>query len=129
MKFLFSVLALSLILFGNASAATGYSSSDASYVKSCVTDAKHRIETIGATYSTVGGYDNKPEVSYLTPTFPPAFKNPVRPTQFIHPIEFSVGMTRGFQTKVQVFYSSAKVGDPKACVFQGISFLDQTDAN
>lgn len=129
MKKIFSTVVLTLLFCTDAIAVTGYNSPDDKYVKSCVTDAKHRIETIGAVYSTVGGYDNKPEVNYITPVFPAAFKNPVRPSQYIHPIEFNVGMSRGFQTKVQVFYSSSKVGDSKSCVFQGISFLDQTDAN
>lgn len=114
----------------HAQSARGYNSPDDKYAKVCAADAREKATTIGATYSQVAGYDYPPSVSdSSTPSFPPAFRNPVRKEQYIHPIEFKVRMVRGFETRIRVMYSNSDVQSSTGCVFQGIEFIDLTDAN
>jgi hypothetical protein len=129
MKNAIKTIALSLALIsGVASAADGYQSADKAYAKPCVADARVKATTIAEAYKTAAGYDYDAELKLVDPSFPSAFRNPVRKEQFIHPIEFKVGFVRGFETRIRVMYSnSSKTED--LCVFQGIEFLDLTDAN
>lgn len=114
----------------HAQAAKGYNSPDDKYAKVCAADAREKATTVGATYSQAAGYDYPPSVSdSSTPSFPPAFRNPVRKEQYIHPIEFKVRMVRGFETRIRVMYSNSDIQSSNGCVFQGIEFLDMTDAN
>lgn len=114
----------------HAQAAKGYNSADSKYAKVCANDARGKLTTIGAAYVEAAGYDYAPSLSSASvPSFPPAFRNPNRKEQYIHPIEFKVRMVRGFETRVRVMYSNADVQSSSGCVFQGIEFLDMTDAN
>ena len=114
----------------HAQSAKGYNSPDDKYAKVCAGDAREKATTIGAAYSQAAGYDYPPSVSDSSaPSFPPAFRNPVRKEQYIHPIEFKVRMVRGFETRIRVMYSNSDVQSSNGCVFQGIEFLDLSDAN
>lgn len=110
-------------------ATSGYNSPDSAYVRACVKDARDKVKVIGTVYSTAAGYDYPADAGSIQPSFPKAFRNPVRNEQYIHPIEFQQTFVRGFPTRVRVMYSSSEKNDPNSCVFQGIEFLDQTDAN
>lgn len=114
----------------HAQSAKGYNSADSKYAKVCASDARGKLATIGAAYVEAAGYDYAPSLSSASvPSFPPAFRNPIRKEQYIHPIEFKVRMVRGFETRVRVMYSNSDVQSSSGCVFQGIEFLDMTDAN
>lgn len=129
MKTVIKSIALSLALIsGVATAAEGYQSPDKAYAMPCVADARAKATAISEAYMAAAEYDYEPELKLVDPSFPSAFRNPTRKEQFIHPIEFKVMFVRGFETRIRVMYSnSSKTED--MCVFQGIEFLDLTDAN
>lgn len=128
-KLLIAIAFLLPVVAQAGTAETGYNTPDAAYVRACVKDARDKIKVIGTVYSTAAGYDYPADAGSVQPTFPKAFRNPVRNEQFIHPIEFQQTFVRGFSTRVRVMYSSATKNYPNSCVFHGIEFLDQTDAN
>lgn len=111
-----------------AHAEDGYKSPDVKYAKPCVVPARLIAEPIAEAYRVAAGYDYEAELKLVDATFPSAFRNPSRKEQFIHPIEFKVLFLRGFETRIRVMYSNSTL-DGSGCVFQGIEFLDLTDAN
>lgn len=113
----------------NAYAADGYKSPDVKYAKPCVADARQKAQLMANTYQEMNQLDYEAELKLVDPTFPAAFRNPVRKEQFVHPIEFKVLFVRGFETRIRVMYANSSATDPNMCVFQGIEFLDLTDAN
>lgn len=112
----------------SALASDGYLSPDVKYAKGCVGEAREKAQKMANTYQEMNGYDYEAELKLADPTFPAAFRNPTRKEQFIHPIEFKVMFLRGFETRIRVMVSNADAKNP-GCVFQGVEFLDLTDAN
>lgn len=127
MKKLLIATILSTVVFSSM-AADGYKSPDVKYAKPCVAEAKQKAATMLKTYAAMGEWDFD-QVDNLPPAFPKAFKNPVRPEQYIHPIEFTAAVSRFNDTRIRVMYANSSTTDPSLCVFMGIEFLDLTDAN
>ncbi|CAM8750707.1 hypothetical protein CENTIMANUS_00096 [Klebsiella phage vB_KpM_Centimanus] len=127
MKKLLIAFILSAVAFSSM-AAEGYNSPDVKYAKPCVAEAKQKAEIMLKTYAAMGEWDYD-LINSLPPTFPKAFKNPVRPEQYIHPIEFTAAVSRFIDTRIRVMYANSSTTDPSLCVFMGIEFLDLTDAN
>lgn len=127
MKNIFIALILSAIS-AISFAAEGYNSPDVKYAKPCVAEAKQKAAIMLKTYAAMGEW-NYDQVDNLPPAFPKAFKNPVRPEQYIHPIEFTAAVSRFNDTRIRVMYANSSTTDPSLCVFMGIEFLDLTDAN
>ena len=127
MKKLLIASILSAVAFSSM-AAEGYNSPDVKYAKPCVAEAKEKAAIMLKTYAAMTGWDYD-QVNNLPPTFPKAFKNPIRPEQYIHPIEFTAAVSRFIDTRIRVMYANSSTTDPSLCVFMGIEFLDLTDAN